>query len=120
MRYQRGTIQAISDLEQVRRPKMSDIFKRYITVKLYEKTEIVHLEIRNSGLKLIDHLDLKEGSEILFTYEFQGITITTKQGDTRLINNIVLTQIKNYRSHSNQNSNGKFQRDKRKPLRFSR
>lgn len=120
MRYQRGTIQAISDLEQIRRPKLADIFKRYITVKFHEKSDIVHLEIRNSGLKLIDHLDLKEGSEILFTYEFQGITIKDRLGNTKLINNVILTQIKNYRPYSNQNSNAKVQRDKGKPFRFSR
>lgn len=120
MRYNRGVIQAISDLEQIRRPKLSDIFKRYITVKFHETEQVAHLEIRNNGLKLIDHLNLKEGSEILFTYEFQGVTVKRQGKEPKLINNILITQIKNYIPHSKRNSNGNIQRNQGRPLKFSR
>lgn len=93
--YTRGLITNISELEQIRRPKNSDIFKRYISVKIHNTHQSVHLEIRNSGLKLIEHLDLDVGSEILFTYEFQAVTVK-KDTHNLYINNVLLTQIKKY------------------------
>lgn len=105
--YTRGTVLFLGDLEQIRRPNMSDIFKRYISVKIHNTEQILHLEVRNSGLRILDHLDLSVGSEILFSYEFQGKILDNKEtGAVRLINNILLTQIKKYIPNFNSNRYG--------------
>ncbi len=92
--YITGKIIYISDLEQIRRPKMTDIFKKYIGVEIKETKERVFLEIRNSGLKLIDRLKLDVGVEIEFKYEFQGVFYKTRNDETKFHNNILITQIK--------------------------
>lgn len=84
-----GTVEEISDIIQIRRLQKPDLFKKVLTIKSFESSQILYPEVRNTGLKVLETEGIEVGSLVEITYIFQG---TEKDG--KKYNNVLIQTIK--------------------------
>lgn len=83
-----GIIKDIGSLEQIRRTKKPDLFKRLVTI-LQEDGQIFYGEIRNNNIKILEKEGLEVGDEVVVVIQFQG-----NEKDGKKYNNILIHSIK--------------------------
>lgn len=84
-----GTVEEISDIIQIRRLQKPDLFKKVLTIKSFESSQILYPEVRNTGLKVLETEGIEVGSLVEITFIFQG---TEKDG--KKYNNVLIQTIK--------------------------
>ena len=83
----KGIVTEIGDMVHIKRNGIPDLYKKVLTMKTVDD-QVLYPEVRNSKLKLLEELNVTEGSVIEIEFSFEGSEKNEKRYNNIYINNI--------------------------------